>query len=128
MPKDRIERVNELLFRELGEIFTSVVSPDVPYLVTVTGAKVSVDLRDAVVFVSVYGTDAQKKQALAFLQKKRALIQARLSRKVILKYTPVLHFKLDETAERADRVETILRELHLDEEAEQPPVPKEQND
>ena len=128
MPKDRIERVNELLFRELGEIFTSVVSPDVSYLVTVTGAKVSVDLRDAVVFVSVYGTDAQKKQALAFLQKKRALIQARLSRKVILKYTPVLHFKLDETAERADRVETILRELHLDEEAEQPPVPKEQND
>ena len=127
MPKDRIERVNELLFRELGEIFTAVVSPDVPFLVTVTGAKVSVDLRDAVVFVSVYGTDAQKKQALTFLQKKRALIQSRLSRKVILKYTPVLHFKLDETAERADRVETILRELNLDGEAEQPPAaPKEQ--
>ena len=126
MPKDRIERVNELLFRELGEIFTAVVSPDVPFLVTVTGAKVSVDLRDAVVFVSVYGTDAQKKQALTFLQKKRALIQSRLSRKVILKYTPVLHFKLDETAERADRVETILRELNLDGETEQPPAPKEQ--
>ncbi len=125
MSKDRIERVNELLFRELGEIFTSVVSPDVPFLVTVTGAKVSVDLRDAVVFVSVYGTDAQKRQALTFLQKKRALIQSRLSRKVILKYTPVLHFKLDETAERADRVETILRELNLDGEVE-PPAPKEE--
>ena len=116
MPKDRIERVNELLFRELGEIFTAVVSPDVPYLVTVTGAKVSVDLRDAVVFVSVYGKAMPKQDVLALLERKRPLIQSELAKKVILKYTPRLHFKLDETAENADRVMHILNELNLDEE------------
>ena len=111
MAKDRLERVNQLLFRELGEIFTAVVSPDLPLLVTVTGVRTSVDLREATVFVSVYGNDAQKQRALDFLQKRRALIQSRVSRKVILKYTPILHFKLDETAENAARVDAILQDL-----------------
>jgi len=51
---------------------------------------------------------------LALLERKRPLIQAELAKKVILKYTPRLHFKLDETAENADRVMHILNELNLD--------------
>lgn len=114
MSADRLTRVNELLLRELGNIFTQVVSPAVPYLVTVTGVKTAIDLRDATVFVSIYGKPDHKENALLFLDKKRALIQSELAHKVVLKYTPRLHFKLDETAENADRVMHILNELNLD--------------
>ena len=45
----------------------------------------------------------------------RSHIQHDLSRKVILKYTPRLHFKLDQTAAKADRVMSILDTLQVDE-------------
>ena len=115
MSSNRIARVNELILRELGNVFTYVVSPAWPgCLVTVTGVKTSIDLRDATVFVSIYGKKASKADILAFLEKQRALLQSELARKVVLKYTPRLHFKLDETAENADRVMAILGELDLD--------------
>ena len=112
MAKDRILRVNELLQRELGNVFISVVSPAMPKaLVTVTHVKTSIDLRDATVFVSVYSKDVSKEAVLAFLERNRALIQSELAHKIILKYTPRLHFRLDESAEQADKVFSIIREL-----------------
>jgi ribosome-binding factor A len=115
MAVNRITRVNELVLRELGNIFTAVVSPAKPgCLITVTGVKMSVDLRDANVFVSIYGKNAKADEIMAFLERQRALIQSELARKVILKNTPRLHFKLDETAANADRVMAILHELDLD--------------
>lgn len=119
MGADRLTRVNELLQRELGNVFTMVVSPAVPYLVTVTGVKTAVNLRDATVYVSIYGYKGAKEKALDFLEKKRALIQSELAHRIILKYTPRLHFKLDETAENAERVMAILNELHLDDEGKE---------
>lgn len=116
MSNDRITRVNELLLRGIGNVFTSVVSPAMPNcLATVTGVKTAIDLRDATVFVSVYG-NIDKKSVIEFLERKRALIQSELARKIVLKYTPRLHFKLDETSEKADRVMAILNELDLDSE------------
>ena len=114
MGNDRLLRVNELLMRELGNVFTRVISPAVPVLVTVTGVKTAIDLRDATVFVSVYGKAMAKREVIALLERRRALIQAELAKMVVLKYTPRLHFKLDQTAENADRVMHILNELDME--------------
>ncbi len=114
MPNDRIARVNELLLRELGNVFTVVVSPVMPNcLATVTDVNTAIDLRDATVYVSIYGKIG-KQDVIDFLNRKRALIQHELSRRIVLKYTPRLHFKLDNTAENADRVMSILNELDMD--------------
>ena len=123
MGTDRLTRVNELLLRELGNVFTVVVSPAVPCLVTVTGVKTAVDLRDATVYVSIYGCKGPKTKVLELLEKKRALIQSELAHRIILRYTPRLHFKLDETAENAGRVMRILQELNLDEGSPEMPSP-----
>ena len=125
--KDRITRVNELLFRELGTVLTVELGQELPYMVTVTGVECSPNLHDATVYVSVYGTQEKRgkmiRDALKLLEKRRAAIQAAVARKVILKYTPVLHFRNDDTAEKADRVEAILRELNLDDSAPVAPEP-----
>ena len=96
-----------------------VLGRELPCLVTVTGVKCSSNLRDATVFVSVFcpkgNTESQKASVLELLAKKRAAIQSMVASRIVLKYTPVLHFKLDDTAEKADRVETILRGMHFDE-------------
>ena len=119
MAKDRIIRVNEVLQRELGNVFISVVTPSMPKaLVTVTHVKTAIDLRDATVFVSIYGKDVNKESVLAFLERNRVMIQSELSHKVVLKYTPRLHFRLDESAEQADKVFSIIRELDAEAPAE----------
>lgn len=114
MSADRLLRVNELLKRELGTVFTVLISPASPTLVTVTGVQTAPNLRDATVHVSVYGSDEQGEAALALLNAKRVQIQGEIARKVILKYTPRLHFRLDHTAAKADRVLSILNNLQVD--------------
>lgn len=123
MATDRLKRVNELLRRELGRVFEQLVNPEASSLVTVTDVKVAPDLRDALVFVSVYGTEEDGEALLSLLAKRRVPIQREIARNVVLKYTPRLRFKLDQSAAQADRVMAILEDLQLDEhddEAEDP--------
>ena len=114
MSADRITRVNELLHRALGGIFEMLVCPEARTLVTVTGVQTATNLRDATVFVSVYGDDATCDRVMKLINKRRVMIQSELAHKVIIKYTPVLHFKLDKTAAKADRVMAIINELGFD--------------
>ena len=71
------------------------------------------DLKHAHVFISVIGTDAEQRKAMSQLQRKRIPLQQALSKRVVLKYTPHLHFKLDEAIERGTRILSILEELEL---------------
>src|SRR5438045_3301017 len=105
--KHRLARVNELLKRELGDLLTREVSFEAA-LVTVQQVDVTPDLKHAHVFVSVIGSDAQAKAAMAQLHDRRSHLQHLLSRRVVLKYTPHLHFKLDESIERGTRIINLL--------------------
>ncbi len=121
MSTDRITRLNAQLQRELGTLCESHIRPAMPgVLITVTGVELAPNLRNANVFVSIYGAPGDGQRALNLLRNQRHLLQAGLARQVVMKYTPVLNFKLDGTAERADRVMNILKELNLPEETPEP--------
>lgn len=116
MPNPRSAKLNALLQRELAMLAEIHIKPEMgSALVTITGVEVAPNLREAIVYYSVYGQEADKRRAAALLQKKRVPLQNGLAAQVVIKYTPVLRFRLDETAERADRVEHILNTLGLDE-------------
>ena len=117
---NRMERVNELLHRELSLLAERYVAPGFDVLITVTGVKTSPDLRQAQVFVSVLGDQKARDRVLDAFRNQRALLQDKLNDAVKLKYTPVLNFKYDETAAQADRILGILDELDLDEDNDQP--------
>lgn len=108
--KHRLLRVCELIKRELGTITGRDVKFDAP-LVTIRAVDITPDLKNAHVFVSVIGNPGQKKQAIAALEGARQHLQHELSRRVILKYTPHLHFQLDESIERGTRVLSLLDEI-----------------
>jgi ribosome-binding factor A len=110
--KHRLERVNELMRRELGDLINREVSFQAA-LVTVQQVDVTPDLKHAHVFISVMGTEEQGREALAKLHASRATLQHLLSKRVVLKYTPHLHFKLDEAIERGTRVINILEEIDI---------------
>jgi ribosome-binding factor A len=116
----RMVRVDEALRRELGVLCEKLVAPRLQALVTITKVECAPDLREATVFVSVLGDQEARSQALRVMLGVRRELQQELGRRVILKYTPKLRFREDRTAEQADRVLTILNELHLPDE---PPAP-----
>ena len=94
----RLIRVCELLKRELGVIIGREMKFEAP-LVSVRAVDVTPDLKQAHVAISAIGTKWQKEQAILQLTEKRQHLQHELSRRVILKYTPHLHFDLDESIE-----------------------------
>jgi len=114
MKYERMDRVNERTRRALADIFEEEITPRVAALVTVTRASVAPDLRTGKVFVSVYGDDVQRREVMAVIAKRRAVLQSALGRRVRLKYTPVLDFVPDTSFGDADRVISLLDELAPD--------------
>ncbi len=114
--KHRLERVCEVLKRELGIIICRDLSFG-STLVTVSAVDVTPDLKQAHVFVSALGPAGAPRKALEELERNRVLLQSELAKRVTLKNTPHLHFKIDEAIERGSRVISIMDQLGLEEES-----------
>jgi len=112
----RLERVRELLKRELGEIIRRELPVNEAGLISVNDVIVSSDLHSATVFVGVFGNADKQKRAVELLDQNRKRIQGLVASSVILKYTPQLRFILDDSIERGNRVMQILDELDEKEE------------
>jgi len=117
----RLERVRELLKREIGEIIRRELPVNEAGLINVNDLQVAANLKNATVFIGILGGKAQKEKGMELLEKKRIRIQGMIARGVVLKYTPRLRFVLDESVERGNRVLKIIEEL----EKLEPPPPSE---
>jgi ribosome-binding factor A len=106
----RTERVNEEIKKVLSERLVRGVRDPLPGFVTIASVEVTSDFSQAKVWVSVIGSDADKKGALEVLQQSRGMLRSEVGKKVRLRNTPELHFVLDEAGERASRVWQILED------------------
>ncbi len=111
MPSHRLQRVRELLKREIGEAIRREIPINHAGLVTVNDVEVSGDLRLATVFISILGSQEQQRYGLTLLHKSRARIQDLVAKAVILKYVPRLRFRVDDSVARGNRVLEIIAEL-----------------
>ena len=107
----RTERVQKLARQVLGELILALKDPRVGF-VTVTGVRVTPDLRHARVAVSVLGDEEARKASLAGLESAKPVLRAELGRQMRMKYLPDLVFELDEGADRAERIEELLHRIH----------------
>jgi ribosome-binding factor A len=106
----RPERIAEQLREELSQIISGEMKDPRVGLVTVTGVKLSPDLRDARVYVGGLGPDEEIEQSLEALRSAAGFIRWRLGRSLQLRHTPQLHFVFDRTVRTAARIEEILDE------------------
>ena len=111
MPSLRLQRVRELLKRELGKIIRREIPVGEAGLITVNEVNVSSDLHTATVFIGILGNADQQKKGLAELNHHRKRIQGMVGKAVILKYTPQLRFMIDESVEQGNKVLKIIHEL-----------------
>ena len=84
---------------------------------TVTGVDITPDLRHARVFVSVLGTEEDKKATFEGLLSLAGHLRARLAKSLQLRVAPELQFKEDDTVARAARIESLLAEVKRKENA-----------
>lgn len=107
----RLQRVRELLKREIGEVIRRELPVAEAGLININDVMVSKDLHSALVYVGIFGTAEQKKRGASLLHKEQKRIQSLVGKGVVLKYTPRLRFIVDDSIERGNRVLEILEEL-----------------
>ena len=114
---DRIARVNEIMKREIADIIERRGIGGSGVLVSVTKVHTSDSLRNAAVYISVFGAKDEERISEVFknLVKFRPEIQRNVAKHVVLKYTPVLHFIHDTNLEDGDKVLSLIREMEEDE-------------
>ena len=100
MAKIRLERVARQMQHVIGRVVTQELKDPRSGFTTIVGVKVASDLRQARVNFSVLGSDAQKRTVQRALESARGYIQTRVAQETGLKYTPVISFHLDVSAER----------------------------
>jgi ribosome-binding factor A len=143
MSHDRPARVAEEFRHELTRLLArGLKDPRVTGFVTVTGAKMSPDLREVTVFVSVHpssppppgetatlgtgpssppppggtatlgtgGSEVERDRTMEGLSAAAGYLQREVSRSLRLRHTPHLRFEYDESVERGDRMERLIKE------------------
>jgi ribosome-binding factor A len=108
-----MRRVNAAVREVLAEAVGELRDPRIGF-VTVTAVKTSPDLRHAVVYVSVLGSDKKRENTLAGLEAAHGVLQARIAHELRLKRTPQLAFEYDDSVERGVRMSQLIDELAPD--------------
>ena len=118
MKPRRIERINSLLKEVLSEVvLQDLKHRNVPELITITSVDTSNDLTSAKVYVSLIENDSRKKEAtVAMLQSMAPYIAVLASKKVTLRYFPVLTFRVDDSMDKYMKIDTILKKIQSENE------------
>ncbi len=110
-----IERLSELLQREIGIVISQELrDPRIPPVVTVTQVKLAQDTRNATVFVSIFGNQDEKSNAITALNKAASFIQRIVAGRITVKHFPRLYFKIDNSIEHSQHINELLKEIQDD--------------
>jgi ribosome-binding factor A len=94
--------------------------------VTVTGVDVAPDMKEAKVRVSVMGTESQQKLTIRGLENSAGFLQAKIAKKIVTRYTPRLHFELDDGVKKSIALAQLLHQIEEERRAANPePSPDE---
>jgi ribosome-binding factor A len=107
---NRLLRVNELLQREISAFLHSRYSGE-SVAITITGVEITGDLREAKVYYSVIGDEAEARRAGKWLLGRRSEIRGTVAKNVVIRHVPLLAFVHDNHAPRTLRIETLLSEI-----------------
>jgi ribosome-binding factor A len=108
----RTQKVGSLIKEELSVLFQRNFSMSDYGFITVTDVIMSPDLKVAKVYISVFGDAERKKKSFTMLESQKPSIRSMLGHAVRLRYTPEIIFYLDETIDKAMKLETIFRKIH----------------
>ena len=112
----RHKRVGEEIVHEINAMLAGELKdPRLEGSVIASEVRVQPDMKHARVFISVKGTSEEQSDAIKALEHAAGFIRHELVERLQLRRLPELHFALDLSEERVERIEQLLREVKQDE-------------
>jgi len=112
----RKNRLEEELKREITDILQmEIKDPRISKLTSVTDVELSGDLRYAKVYVSVMGSEEERRNTLEGLKKATGFIRSEIGKRIKLRYTPEITFHLDLSIQRGIEITQLLKKVQSDE-------------
>lgn len=111
MDKTRLNKINRLIQKELGELFLTM-SKDLPgTLISVTVVRTSSDLSVCRAYLSIFPSDRQE-EIFNWIQNNVKVIRFELGKKVKtqLRKIPELTFFIDDSLDYIDRIDELLKD------------------
>lgn len=113
MSVDRKSRLSEEMKRIIGNIIQNdLKDPRIPMLTSVTDVEVTRDLRYAKVYISVFGSDEEKKKCIEGLKSAAGFIRKEIGTHIKIRYIPEPVFVLDDSIEHGLHISELLREVN----------------
>lgn len=106
----RTDRVSAQLRRELGTLVRDAVAEHGLPSVSVSDVEVTRDMAHAKVFVTALQPE-RAQEAMKGLKTVAPEIRFRLARAVKMRHVPELHFHYDDSVDRGERIDNLLRDL-----------------
>lgn len=108
----RPERVGQEIQAALGQILArgELRDPRIGFI-TITGVKVSPDLRVARVFYSMIGTEKEREETQKGLDAAKGYVRREVTSAVNLRVSPEIFFSFDESVGEGDKIDRLLREV-----------------
>ncbi len=78
-------------------------------MATISGVKLSSDLRIAYVYIAVFGDKKRISEALKGFKKSKGFIKKSIAPKLGLKYMPDLRFVHDDTFDKAAKMDALIK-------------------
>jgi len=114
--RKRVRRVEELVREIISEkLIRDLDIPNIGRL-SLTRVEMTPDLKMAKVYFSIFGSDEEKDQIFTSVKSHKKEIRWLLGSELDLKFVPELQFHIDESLEKAARINELIREIHQDEE------------
>lgn len=112
----RQNKLRELLKEEVSDILRREIKDPRLGFFTVMDAEITSDLRHAKVFVSIMGSEEERKQSMEVLKHAQHFVRQEFGKRVRMKVLPDIQFLHDESVDRGMRIFELLEEIKRDDE------------
>jgi len=106
----------EAIKKEVADLIRNDIKDPRVGFVTITGVEVTRDLSYGKIFISVMGSEEQRKETLGALQKAAGYLRSEVGRRIKVRHAPELVFKLDTSLDHGTRIMELLHEVKKQEE------------
>ncbi|MCG8684613.1 MAG: 30S ribosome-binding factor RbfA [Desulfobacterales bacterium] len=108
-PYARGERIGIKIQQAITELLTKKMQDPRVEMATISGVKMSPDLRVADVYITVFGDKKRIRETLTGFKKSKGFIKKSIAPKLGLKYMPDLRFVHDDTFDKAARLDALIK-------------------
>lgn len=114
MSELRVRKIQEFIKQEVGNMLLHDLKDPRLGFITVTGVKLTGDLREAVIYVSLFGKEEEKKASMDALNQAKGFIRRELGQRLKVYYTPSIAFAEDTSLDYSMHIEGLLKKIHTD--------------